>query len=421
LTIKERKIAEIIPKKLTLIQRFREGKDGNVSSVYRARIWQQSVKRYAHLNLDARDENDAREKAIEKYSSLLGELNLGREIGFRRRHLQAYIDEFMEVQQNRANDGQIVQKRVGVIRHSLASLIRFWDEEGKPNLEELTRRYEFKWHNWRSPQTVQLTGKTLSLRFRNNEVNTHKMFFRWCERMRYSSRVPELKDLKVKRTNEPFPQKYYQALMKVSRENIRDAHNYRIAWELMNYRYVILLMNGVGARVLECKNLLWQDITERKDGVYLYIHGKDKERTIRIPERVYGHLMDLKKWKENTDPDFSVEKYPHIFNAYNKPTASSHWTGEVRRRWMKDAGVPNPDDYELVCFRHKFITQALTEGAHSLTIANYCGTSQAMIERTYSGLVPSQVYNLVFRNVPDDALSRNQTPKWLEEMLPDVD
>lgn len=392
-----------------------------MSSVYRARIWQQNQKRYAHLNLDAKDETDAREKAIEKYSTLIGDLKSGREIGYRRRHLQTYIDEFMEVQQNRANDGQIVQKRVKVLAHSLASLVRFWDAEGKPSLDELTRSYEFKWHNWRAPQKVKITGKPLSTRFRNNEVNTHKMFFRWCERMRYVNRIPELKELKVRRTNEPFPQKYYQALLKVSRENIKDASNYRIQWELMNYRYVILLMSGIGCRVLECKNLRWSDITERRDGVYLYIYGKDKERTIRIPERVFGHLMDLKRWKEETDPEFTTDKYPHIFNAYNKPTASNHWAGGVRRRWMKDAGVPNPDDYELVCFRHKFITQALTEGAHSLTIANYCGTSQKMIERTYSGLVPAQVYDLVFRNVPDDALSRNQTPKWLEEMLPDVD
>jgi hypothetical protein len=36
-----------------------------------------------------------------------------------------------------------------------------------------------------------------------------------------------------------------------------------------------------------------------------------------------------------------------------------------------------------------------------------------MIEDTYSGLVDTQVYDLVFKNTPDDALSRNETPKWL--------
>ena len=418
--LQETKIADIIPKKLALILRKREGANGVSTTNYRARIWQVKQKRYAHLTIDAKNQSDAIEKAIEKYSSLVGDINLGRDIGHRRRHLQNYIDEFLEIQINRARDGQITLKRSEVIKHHLRSLVRFYEEEKKPNLDELTRRYEFKWHNWRSQQKVQLTGKPLSPRFRNNEVNTHKMFFRWCERMEYLTRLPQLEDLKLKRTNEPFPEKYYNALLKASREDINhwNKKNFRIAWELMNYRYVILLMSGIGCRVLECKNLKWTDIKERKDGVYLYIHGKDKERTIRIPERVYGHLMDLRKWKESKVPDYNPTSYPYVFNAYNKPKTSNHWAGEVRRRWCRAAKVPNPNDYELVCFRHKFITKALTEGAHSLTIANYCGTSQLMIERTYSGLVPAQVYDLVFKNVPDDALSRNETPKWLAEMLP---
>jgi integrase len=416
-TVTERKIADIIPRKLALIQRFRETADGRISSVYRARIWQPEIKRYAHLNLAARDEFDAREKAIERYSSLLNDIKNGRDVGFKHRNLQYYIDEFLKLQTQRGADGQITVKRVRVIEHHLASLIRFYEEEKKPKLDELTRLYENKWQDWRSKQKVKLTGKTLSARFRNNELNSHKMFFRWAERNRHLSRLPTIEGLKVKRTNEPFPTEFYQKLLRVSRENIQDATNFRIGWELMNYRYVILLMSGIGCRVAECKNLQWKDIDRRKTGIYLYLHGKDKERTIQIPERVYGHLMDLHKWKVSKVPNYTAEDYPHIFNTYKSPKASNHFAGGVRRRWMKEAGVPNPNDYELVCFRHRFITDALNGGAHSLTIANYCGTSQKMIENTYSGLVATQVYDLVFKNSPDDALSRNETPKWLENLV----
>ena len=82
---------------------------------------------------------------------------------------------------------------------------------------------------------------------------------------------------------------------------------------------------------------------------------------------------------------------------------------------MEKTGLENYRNYELVCFRHKFITEALNSGAHSLTIAKYCGTSVSMIEKTYEGLVDTQVYDLVFKNVPDDALTRNETPQWLEQ------
>jgi hypothetical protein len=31
--------------------------------------------------------------------------------------------------------------------------------------------------------------------------------------------------------------------------------------------------------------------------------------------------------------------------------------------------------------------------------------------------VDTQVYDLVFKNTPDDALSRNETPEWLNSLL----
>jgi integrase len=311
-------------------------------------------------------------------------------------------------------DKQITEQRAQVVEHHLVSLVKFWELKNKPQLDELSRLYEFEWQNWRSSHKAQKTGKTLSARYRNNEQNTHKMFFRWCEGRRYSSRIPKIENLKVERTNSPFPQEYYQKLLAVTRQNVKDGRNPRIRWELMNYRYVILLMAGIGCRVLECKNLRWRDIDVRKNGVYLYIYGKSKERTIRIPDRIYGHLMDLRKYKEENSLNYNSTDFPHVFNTWKSHKATKHYAGEVRRRWMTSTGMPDPDDYELVCFRHKFITDALNNGAHSLTIASYCGTSQLMIEKTYSGLVAAQVYDLVFRNTPGEALERKKTPKWLE-------
>ena len=151
-----------------------------------------------------------------------------------------------------------------------------------------------------------------------------------------------------------------------------------------------------------------------KDKGNHHIHGKGKERTIRIPDRVYGHLMDLRKFKEENFKDYNSTDFPKVFNTWKSPKATNHYNGDVRRRWMAETGMPDPNDYELVCFRHKFITDALNNGAHSLTIATYCGTSQLMIEKTYSGLVAAQVYDLVFKNTPEEALERKKTPKWLD-------
>jgi|TARA_B110000908_G_C9850039_1_gene269479 hypothetical protein len=56
---------------------------------------------------------------------------------------------------------------------------------------------------------------------------------------------------------------------------------------------------------------------------------------------------------------------------------------------MTATGIPKPNDYELIRFRHNFITDALNNGAHSATIASYYDTSQQMLEDTYSGLMVS--------------------------------
>jgi hypothetical protein len=47
-------------------------------------------------------------------------------------------------------------------------------------------------------------------------------------------------------------------------------------------------------------------------------------------------------------------------------------------------------------------------------IATYCETSQLMIEKIYSGLVASQVYDLVFKNTPWEALDREKIQKRLD-------
>ena len=172
-------------------------------------------------------------------------------------------------------------------------------------------------------------------------------------------------------------------------------------------------MSSIGCRVTEIKNMKWSDLIYRKDRTEIYIHGKSKERTIQIPERVVGHLENLKKFKQKMGDSFEWNEtdYPFIFSTYKSKTVSISFSSKTRKRWARKIGLEG--DYSLVCFRHKFITDALNNGVHSLTIASYCGTSQKMIEDTYSGLVDTQVYDLVFKNTPDDALSRNETPKWL--------
>ena len=170
-----------------------------------------------------------------------------------------------------------------MIEYSLVALQKFWNEEGKPSIDELARLVEVKWQVWRSKHKAQKMGKPLSARFRNNELSCISQFFGWCEDNRYCSRVPKYEPLKLKRANEPFPAKFYNSLLAVSRKEIQGETNVKHRWNWMNYRYVMILMNGIGCRVVEVKNMKWEDLSTSKQGTYLYIHGRIRSEPSSCP------------------------------------------------------------------------------------------------------------------------------------------
>lgn len=425
----ERKVKTIIEKKLSLIRRSWQKSDGSRRFAYRARIWQSQLKRYAHFTLEAENERTAIEEAIKKWGELSNDIQSNRDLSSRKRNFAFFKAGFLQVQEQRAFDAEITAKRVTILRHHLASLERFWTENEKPTMDALASLYSKTWHAWRSEQTRSIagrdSGRKLTPRYRNHETASHKMFFNWCRDAGHSTIIPQIPVLKTTRSNLPFPKDAYRRLLKISREEIQNIdtrledkrpRNVRFQWELMNLRTAILLMSGVGCRVLETRNLRWQDIQERKNGIFCYFYGKDKERTILLPGRVWGHLKDLRKFKESHQENYNATDFPFVFNGWKSAKPNGRYSDVVKKRWFEKAGLENPADWDLVCFRHKFITEALNNGAHSLTVAKYTGTSQFMIEKTYEGLVAGEVYDLVFKNVPSDALDGKNSPKWLEDL-----
>jgi len=416
-------VRQLIPKRLTLIKRTWTNKTGHASYAYRARIWQDQIKKNVEITLKSRDESDACQEAFEVFSKHASDISEGKDIANRRKKLPFYTEKFLEHTRDRVELSEITAKRGEVIGHNLKSLIEFSNLHKSPDLDRLSALYDNNFMKWRAKHKAKITKKQLSKRYLNSELVAHKQFFNWAIKEGFSNRPIQQETLKLKRANVPFPKEHYMKLLSVALKELEEAPNRRIKWEIMNYRTLILLMNGIGCRVVETKNLKWSDIKKKKDHktgkqrTELYIHGKDKERTIRIPERVAGYLEDLRKFKKKFGHDFwSEEKCPHIFSSWRSPKTSNQYDARMRRRWMKKAGVKNPEDYEFVCFRHKFITDSLNNEVHSLAVAQYTGTSQRMIEKTYSGLVSNQIYSLVFKNAPEQSLSRNAS-KWFERLM----
>ena len=184
-------------------------------------------------------------------------------------------------------------------------------------------------------------------------------------------------------------------------------------------RTVILLMSGTGCRVTETHNLRWKDIfLDTKKNPRIFFQGKGKEREISISPRIYGYLEELKEFKTvyGEDWEWNEKDYPYVFSSWKMVKTPNQYDSYGRRRWYEKAGL-DPKSYPLVCFRHKFISDALRNGTHALQIAFYTGTSVKMIQQTYGKITPPDLFEQVFASAPDEALRRKESSKWFNELL----
>ena len=105
-----------------------------------------------------------------------------------------------------------------------------------------------------------------------------------------------------------------------------------------------------------------------------------------------------------------------VFSSWKMKEMVNQFNSWGRRDWYKKIGL-DEKEYPLVCFRHKFISDALRQGTHALQIAWYTGTSVAMIQKTYGSITSPELFKQVFSNAPEEALERAARTKWFDEQL----
>ena len=402
---------EKLTKNLTLLRRSWTNKDGNTSSTYMIRIREPETKSYYRKHLVAETIEDAKEEAIRIYGESLTALKRGTRISQERKGLPYYIKEYLKHRKQDAADGEITTQRYEVIEHHLKSLHEFWVLHKKLRLDNFIATYQQEFKTWRGQATARTTGKLLSSSFKDAELSTHRSLFRWCKDKGYCERVVQIKGYKKVKANKPFPKSAWRKLQAVMQQEIKEASNIRAKWNYIIYYNQILLMNALGLRVTEIKNLKWSDLTFRKreDDYTLYIQGKSKERTIILPPDARDYLLRLQEFCQKENNGWWDETNdPHIFTLW-KSGVMAHFNQQLKRKWFEGAGLKS-EDYQLVSFRHAFITRKLNEGVNSLEIAKFCGTSVGMIERTYAGLVSKDIYKMVFGNIPKQRYAEERKP-----------
>ena len=418
-------IREILPKRLKLVVREWTNQSGNTSRSYRARIFDSHRSKYNYFTLDAETENNAVTEALELYGTKSSALDQKLPIGRDAKKIDFHISQFLDLLQTRCKNGHITPKRVVVVKQLLKSLEKFSSAHKSPNIIDLPLLYQDKYSDWRDQTLTLLTARPLTARSRNNEVNCHKQFFNFLKERGIVSFTPKTNSFRVISKVVPFPKEKYNALMSVARKDIESnskngtRYNTRSQWDKMNTKSLIMLMYGTGCRVTEIRNLKWKDLyRDEKNNPRIHFSGKNKERNIVVSERVFSILEELRLYKKTKGTSFEWNdvEYPFVFSSWKMKEMSIALNSSSRRRWYKEIGL-DPMKYQMGCFRHRFISQALLSGVHSMQIAFYCGTSIKMIEQTYGSLTPRNLFDQVFAGSTEQSLEAKGQSKWFEQLI----
>ena len=86
----------------------------------------------------------------------------------------------------------------------------------------------------------------------------------------------------------------------------------------MCVRHIIMLMNGIGCRVTEVRNLKWSDLSDRNNEKRIFLHGKNKQRDIVVSERVWNSLQELREYKRVKGYywGWNEDDYPYVFASW---------------------------------------------------------------------------------------------------------
>lgn len=421
---KQRTLESIFPKKLSLVERTWEKRNGDITVSYRARIRTKITPiKFAFFSLKATNVTAAKEEAIQLYLGLAGDIQRGHAVGNEKKKLSTFICSFIEHMEHRAKNGKITARRVVVVRQLLRSLEKFHDSANKPAITKLPYLYETDYEKWRDQSLSRLRNTPLTPATRNNEANAHRQFFGYLKDQHIVDKIPTVYQFAKTPTNYPFPDEYYRPLLKAMRDDISKQRNPKTQWNWYNMRMLILLMANTGCRVTEARNLRWSNIKSSKGETRIYLHGKNKEREITVGGRLASHFEELRAYKQKNGSawEWNEQDYPQVLSSWKMKKCPNQFDSAGRRKWYEAIGLDSLK-YPLVCFRHRFISNALRKGAPALQIAWYCGTSVNMIQQTYGKITPPDLYEQVFNRSPlAHSNDSDKTSKWFKELLAQSD
>jgi len=154
------------------------------------------------------------------------------------------------------------------------------------------------------------------------------------------------------------------------------------------YPFVATLF-GTGARQSEVIALRWGDIDLRLDSLSIsksHYMGEDGPTKTAASERVIALGVPVIEALTAIKPLHVTETDLVFKNSEGRPINEDKWRKKYWYRALRACGLRPRKFYAT---RHTFISDALSQGANIKWLAEYCGTSVAMIEKHYGRYIKS--------------------------------
>ena len=154
------------------------------------------------------------------------------------------------------------------------------------------------------------------------------------------------------------------------------------------YPFVATLF-GTGARPSEIIALRWGDIDLRSGTLSIsksHYMGEDGPTKTAASERVIALGMPVIEALKAIKPLHVTETDLVFKNSEGRPINEDKWR---KKYWYRALRACNVRPRKFYATRHTFISDALSQGANIKWLAEYCGTSVAMIEKHYGRYIKS--------------------------------
>lgn len=300
------------------------------------------------------------------------------------RPFRKVAEEYLAVQQRRANAGEISANRIKNLKNVFECALD--DYVGSTQIHLIGQDRWAQYPTWRRENGTGRFRERVSDSTIATEMGAFNAVMNFAISKRYvpaSNRFEGRPKLKMPK-RDAFTLEEYRKLHSVGRAWIKRATSPQGTWyRTICYNFMLIMCN-TGMRPSEAKNLRWCDISPAtdRDGreiVVLFVQGKGKSRKLVAPKSVGDYLDRVKAMSKATKPNDPV------FTIINGKPAKFLYSDTVKQLLEEAELREGPGDIprSTYCFRHTYATMRLSEGVDVYILAEQMGTSVKMIENHY--------------------------------------